>query len=74
MPENSGRHIQYVIEASQCRRHQAEKGEACWDIPGITGYLRAVCSRRASSAWVQATGKPIAKVNHGNRGQKKEVA
>lgn len=51
MIDNDGRHIMRVITSTECRKHGATPGHACYMIPNdLWEWYRGVCGARIKKA------------------------
>lgn len=72
MAENAGKHIENIVAVTECKRHQALVGMACWYVSAPSGVKSAVCGKRVRAVWSDQPADPKHKTNHGYRGQKKK--
>lgn len=59
--DNSGFHIDRIIDSVPCTTHGADIQDSCWTIYSIHGPLRAICDRRARLAGANGKITPYIK-------------
>lgn len=71
--ENDGIHLERIIGGVPCRTHQADLGQACWNIGSARGILKAICDKRARSAGANGPITPYKKkefISHKKEGKR----
>lgn len=67
---NNGKHLERIIDAETCEKHNARLGVPCWAIFSAHGLLKAICNSRALAYGARGDITPYEKPGASNSKKK----